>query len=309
MIKQSAPSVRDLARAITWAESANTHHHEKALSFLKNLPPAPKNSLRIGISGAPGAGKSTLIETLGLQLINKGKRVAVLAIDPSSPESGGAILGDKTRMETLAQNPSAFVRPSPSKGELGGTQRNTLLSLQLCERSGFDIVIIETVGVGQSEISVHSLVDVFLVLLTPALGDTLQGMKKGILELADIVAINKADGPLKEIAQKTAAHYQSAFDLQGKKAPALHLISALEGLGISELCETLLPHGTGSEKEKKRQQKIERWIWEEAEKQICADFRKNSDVLKTFRTLTKSSDNPTLLPEEIAQRMAESHLK
>lgn len=229
--KLIAGNRRSLAKAITLVESSRPEDNIEAQALLEKVLPHSGKSLRIGITGVPGVGKSTFIESFGLFLINQGHKVAVLAIDPSSPISGGSILGDKTRMELLSQNESAFIRPSPSLGFLGGVAQKTRESMLLCEAAGFDYILVETVGVGQSEFEVADMVDFFLVLMLPNAGDELQGIKKGILELADAVVINKADGDALRQAQQALAQYSSAMELMRHdphwKAEVL-LCSALE---------------------------------------------------------------------------------
>src|SRR5688572_30248365 len=204
---------RALARAITLIESKRPDHQEQAEQLLERLLPATGDAVRLGISGTPGAGKSTLIEALGAHLIEHGHKVAVLAVDPSSRRSGGSILGDKTRMQRLAQAPQAFIRPSPAGATLGGVTRCTREAGLACEAAGFDLVVIETVGVGQSEDAVADMVDCFLFLLAPGAGDELQGIKRGVVELADLVVINKADGELLAAAKRAQADYQAALQL------------------------------------------------------------------------------------------------
>lgn len=204
---------RALAKAITLVESKRAEHRAQAQTLLESVLPYTGNSLRLGITGIPGVGKSTFIEALGLHLIEQGKRVAVLAVDPTSPVTGGSILGDKTRMERLAQSEHAFIRPSPTSGSLGGVAQKTRESILLCEAAGYDVIIVETVGVGQSEYEVASMVDFFLVLMLPNAGDELQGIKKGILELADAIVINKADGDSLDMAKRTRQHYQNALHI------------------------------------------------------------------------------------------------
>jgi LAO/AO transport system kinase len=204
---------RALAKAITLIESKLPVHREEARTLLDAVLPHTGNSIRIGISGVPGVGKSTFIESLGCRLIQKGHRVAVLAVDPSSPLTGGSILGDKTRMEQLSQSDQAFIRPSPSSGSLGGVAEKTRETMLLCEAAGHDVVLVETVGVGQSEFEVAAMVDFFLVLMLPNAGDELQGIKKGILELADAIIINKADGPYATAAAVAARSYENALHL------------------------------------------------------------------------------------------------
>ena len=230
---------RALARAITLVESANPDHRNQATELLGALT-VGNQSIRIGLSGTPGVGKSTFIESFGIQLVESDLRVAVLAVDPSSARSGGSILGDKTRMDYLSRHPNAFIRPSPSQSHLGGVARRTREAIALCEAAGFDIVLIETVGVGQSETMVAEMTDLFVLLLAPAGGDELQGVKRGIMEMADLILINKADGDLKDAATRTCADYTSALRLLRKRAqdcegfPKSLLISSIEGDGISE---------------------------------------------------------------------------
>ncbi len=225
-----------LARALTVIESDLAADQLLAQALLAELLPYTGRSLRLGITGVPGAGKSTLIEALGQHIAQP---LAVLSVDPSSPATGGSILGDKTRMETLAQNPHAFIRPSPSRGHLGGVARHTRESILLCEAAGFEVILVETVGVGQSETAVHQMTDCFLLLLLPGAGDELQGLKRGILELTDIVAINKADGENKQKATQAQRAYSSALHLFAATAPPVLTCSALTREGIPELWETI----------------------------------------------------------------------
>ncbi len=228
---------RALARAITLVESARDDDREDALALLGRLGTG-RQALRIGLSGTPGVGKSTFIESFGLMLTAMGKRVAVLAVDPSSARSGGSILGDKTRMDLLSRDPKAFIRPSPSQTQLGGVARRTREAIAVCEAAGFDVVLIETVGVGQSETVVAQMSDLFLLLLAPAGGDELQGVKRGIMEIADLILVNKADGDLKPQATRTCADYSGALRLLRKREqdpdgfPKALTVSALETIGI-----------------------------------------------------------------------------
>ncbi len=230
---------RALARGITLVKSSLADHRAQATALLAALP-KQHEALRIGLSGTPGVGKSTFIESFGMMLVGRGLRVAVLAIDPSSSRSGGSILGDKTRMDLLAREANAFIRPSPSQTHLGGVARRTREAVTLCEAAGFDVVLIETVGVGQSETVVAEMSDVFLLLLAPAGGDELQGVKRGIMEMADIIVINKADGDLKPAASRTCADYAGALRLLRKRPqdpagfPKAMMVSALEENGLSE---------------------------------------------------------------------------
>ena len=229
---------RSLARAITLVESARADHRARALDLLGSLG-QDKQALRIGLSGTPGVGKSTFIESFGLMLTGQGLRVAVLAVDPSSARSGGSILGDKTRMERLSRDPRAFIRPSPSQAQMGGVARRTREAVALCEAAGFDVVLIETVGVGQSETVVAELCDLFILLLAPAGGDELQGVKRGIMEMADLILVNKADGDLKPAAMRTCADYAGALRLLRKRPqdppgfPKAMTVSALEEAGLA----------------------------------------------------------------------------
>ncbi len=235
---------RALARAITLVESTRYDHRCQALELLEHIRHSPQ-ALRIGLSGTPGVGKSTFIESFGLRLTGQGLRVAVLAVDPSSARSGGSILGDKTRMERLSRDPSAFIRPSPSRTALGGVARRTREAVMLCEAAGFDVVLIETVGVGQSETMVAEMSDLFVLLLAPAGGDELQGVKRGIMEIADLILINKADGDLLPAANRTRADYAGALRLLRKRAqdpegyPRAQLVSSLEGNGMDEAWEAM----------------------------------------------------------------------
>src|SRR5829696_4993615 len=237
---------RALARAITLAESTRPDHRAEAEALLAEVLPRSGAAVRVGISGAPGAGKSTLIEALGTHLVAEGQRVAVLAVDPSSTRSGGSILGDKTRMEQLTRSPDAFVRPSPTGGTLGGVARRTREAMLLCEAAGFDVVLVETVGVGQSEVKVAAMVDLFLVIVAPGGGDELQGIKRGIMELADLVVVNKADGDLAPAARQAEADHRHALGLlrprfEGWRPPVLSC-SARTGTGVDAVWAAVLEH-------------------------------------------------------------------
>lgn len=229
---------RSLAKSITLIESKLDSHRQEAQTLLESLLSHTGKSIRIGITGIPGVGKSTFIEAFGLYLIKQGKKVAVLAVDPSSPITGGSIMGDKTRMEILSQQENAFIRPSPSGGTLGGVAQKTRESMLLCEAAGYDVVLVETVGVGQSEYEVASMVDFFLILMLPNAGDELQGIKKGILELADAIVVNKADGAARLMAEQTRQHYNNALSILQHSAfwqPRVLLSSALENHNIDTI--------------------------------------------------------------------------
>lgn len=269
---------RGLARGITLAESTRADHREAAVALVEELLPATGNSIRIGISGPPGVGKSTFIEAFGLEIIRQGHRPAILAIDPSSQRSGGSILGDKTRMEELSRAPEAFIRPSPSGGTLGGLARRTREALLLCEAAGFDVIIVETVGVGQSETAVAELVDLFLLLVPPGGGDDLQGIKRGIMELADLVVVNKADGDMAKVARRTASDYGHALHLMrprwdGDTAKVL-LASALEGVGIAEVWEAIVEMATSAHasgyRDRHRADQARAWMWSEIREELMS---------------------------------------
>jgi LAO/AO transport system kinase len=257
-----------LARAITLMESRRPDHREAARALLQELMPRTGHAVRIGITGVPGVGKSTTIDTLGSMLTGKGHKVAVLAVDPSSTRTGGAILGDKTRMARLAVDPDAFIRPSPSSGTLGGVAAKTRETMLLCEAAGFDVILVETVGVGQSETAVADLTDFFLVLMLPGAGDELQGIKKGILELADLIAVNKADDAGAK-AKAAAAEYKAALHILAPASPTwtppVLTISGLTGQGLDEVWIKVLEHrkrleATGELSAKRRAQDT-KWMW------------------------------------------------
>lgn len=236
---------RALSRAITLVESARPDHREAAGALLGRLARSGRQALRIGLSGAPGVGKSSFIETFGLMLTGQGLKVAVLAVDPSSARSGGSILGDKTRMERLARAPGAFIRPSPSQTELGGVARRTREAVAVCEAAGFDVVLVETVGVGQSETLAAEMTDIFVLLIAPAGGDELQGVKRGIMEIADLILVTKADGDLATAAQRTCADYAGALRLLRRRPqdpegfPRAMLVSAHAAQGLGEAWEAM----------------------------------------------------------------------
>jgi LAO/AO transport system kinase len=272
---------RALARAITTVESTRADHRDEAAALLTEVLPHTGGAIRIGISGAPGSGKSTFIEAFGLRLIEREHRVAVLAVDPSSTRTGGSILGDKTRMGELTRADSAFVRPSPTAGTLGGVARRTREAMLLCEAAGFDVVMVETVGVGQSEVAVAGMVDLFILLIAPGAGDELQGIKRGIIELADIVVVNKNDGELAAAARTTAADYGSALRLVRSKTSSwtlrVVLVSALEGTGIDELWAAVEDFratlGATGDLERRRAEQARDWMWSEVAESLMDSLR------------------------------------
>lgn len=258
-----------LARAITLVESRKAEHRALAEQLMQALLPFTGNATRVGITGVPGVGKSTTIDALGTHLLAQGHRVAVLAVDPSSTRTGGSILGDKTRMARLSMDERAFVRPSPSAGTLGGVAARTRETMLLCEAAGYDVILVETVGVGQSETAVSDMTDTFLVLMLPGAGDELQGIKKGIIELADIVAVNKADGANAPRAKAAASEYRGALHVLGGREPhwtvPVLTYSGLTGDGIGELWGQVLLHRERSERagalKAKRSAQQVKWMW------------------------------------------------
>ncbi|MDT5094446.1 MAG: GTPase [Mycobacterium sp.] len=259
----------ELSRAITLVESTRLDRRDQAQQLLMELLPDAGNSLHVGITGVPGVGKSTAIEALGMMLIQQGHRVAVLAVDPSSTRTGGSILGDKTRMAKLANHPGAYIRPSPTSGTLGGVAKATRETIVLLEAAGFDVILVETVGVGQSEVTVAAMVDCFVFLTLARTGDQLQGIKKGVLELADIVVVNKADGEHAVEAKSAARELKAAIRLIYPREtlwrPPVLTMSALEGTGLQELWDTVLKHRdvlteAGEFESKRRRQQVE-WMW------------------------------------------------
>jgi LAO/AO transport system kinase len=270
-----------LARAITLIESKRADHLKKARQLVQELLPATGHAIRVGITGAPGVGKSLTIDTLGSHLTAKGHKVAVLAVDPSSSRTGGSILGDKTRMARLATDEKAFVRPSPSSGTLGGVAAKTRETMLLCEAAGHDVVLVETVGIGQSETTVADMTDFFLALMLPGAGDELQGIKKGLVELADMIAINKADGDNVARAKAAAAEYRAALHILSPRSPTwsppVVTYSALTGAGITELWATILDHrkrmtAAGELDARRREQQV-KWMWAMLEDRVSARLR------------------------------------
>jgi LAO/AO transport system kinase len=305
-----------LARAITLVESTRADHRARAIEILELLMDRTGNSIRLGISGAPGVGKSTFIDALGNYVIDAGNRVGVLAVDPSSAISGGSILGDKTRMGQLALRQEAFIRPSPAGSTLGGVARRTREAMLLCEAAGFDIMVVETVGVGQSETMVADMTDVFVLLLQPGGGDELQGMKRGIVELADIVVVTKADGELEVGALRTAADYSRALSLLrprtcGWKVPVL-TFSALTGNGVPEIWAhvdryTAALRSSG-ELARRRTEQARSWLWNETSQELQSALQSDPRVRGQLPALEMAVAEGTLPPTSAAQRLLDIFL-
>lgn len=302
---------RMLAKTITLVESSLPAHQELAAAILDQLLPFSGNALRLGITGVPGVGKSTFIENLGMLLVRKGLRVAVLAVDPSSSRSGGSIMADKTRMEKLALEEKAFIRPSPTEGTLGGVARKTREALLICEAAGFEVVIVETVGVGQSETRVASMVDFFLVLMLAGAGDELQGIKKGILELADAIVINKADGDNIEKARLAKKAYENALSLLTPSSPSwsppVLTCSALEQTGIEAAWDTVLAYrkkltATGEFNQKRRNQALD-WMWMLVEEGLKARFHGNREIHAHLPKIKQALESGAITPTAAANEL------
>jgi LAO/AO transport system kinase len=302
-----------LARAITLIESRRADHQASARELVQALLPATGKAVRVGITGSPGVGKSTTIDALGMYLIGQGHKVAVLAVDPSSARTGGSILGDKTRMARLSASDHAFIRPSPSSGTLGGVAAKTREAMLLCEAAGFDVVLVETVGIGQSETAVYDMTDFFLALMLPGAGDELQGIKKGLVELADMIAINKADGDNVKRANTAAAEYRSALHILTPRSkhwyPPVVTYSALTGHGIAELWQKVLDHRTamnasGEFAARRREQQV-KWMWSMLEGRMMARLRSDAairaKVKKTEAEVADGRMTPAVAAEQIAQ--------
>jgi len=302
---------RALAKAITLVESTRSEDRIAAQRLLEHLLPRTGRAARIGVSGVPGVGKSTFIEAFGLHLIGRGKRVAVLAVDPSSSRSGGSILGDKTRMQRLSAAPEAFIRPSPSGGSLGGVARRTREALLVCEAAGFDVVIVETVGVGQSEVTVASMVDFFLVLMLPGAGDELQGIKKGILEIADALAVNKADGDNLARATRAVADLKAALRFFRHASPhwepPVLTVSAVEERGMDAVWDAVERHraalGASGELVKKRRSQQQAWLWAMVEEGLKQRFVARDDVQELLPELEEAVSRSQLTPTEASRRL------
>ena len=304
---------RALARAITLVESARADHRAQAAELLELLSLSGRQALRIGLSGTPGVGKSTFIESFGMSLIAQGMRVAVLAVDPSSTRSGGSILGDKTRMDRLSRVPEAFIRPSPSQTHLGGVTRRSREAVAVCEAAGFDVVLIETVGVGQSETMVAQMADLFVLLLAPAGGDELQGVKRGIMEMADLLLINKADGDLKPAATRTMADYAGALRLLRKRAqdpedfPKALAVSALEENGLQtawdEMSALIAWRRKHSFFDRARAEQARFWFEEDVRQALLARLTKVGPLRDTMSDLSDAVARGDMTPALAAKQM------
>lgn len=288
-----------LARAISLVESSNPGHQKLAQQLLIRIAPKTGHAHRIGITGVPGVGKSTFIESFGTLLIQKGHKVAVLAVDPSSSRSGGSILGDKTRMETLANNPEAYIRPSPSSGRLGGVTRTTRETMLVMEAAGFDVVLVETVGAGQNETVVADMTDFFLVLMLPGAGDELQGIKKGILELADLIAVNKCEGDNEQKAEAARQHYANALHIMSPSSPnwrpPVLKISGLTGLGLTDLWGSIEEHHkifkqSGELEAVRRRQRI-KWMWNLIEDKLMDAMKTHPAVKANLPEVTRGVEH------------------
>jgi LAO/AO transport system kinase len=302
-----------LARAITLIESRRSDHQAAARDLVQALLRETGKAIRVGITGSPGVGKSTTIDALGMYLIERGHKVAVLAVDPSSTRSGGSILGDKTRMAQLAASDSAYIRPSPASGTLGGVAAKTREAMLLCEAAGFDVVLVETVGIGQSETAVCDMTDFFLALMLPGAGDELQGIKKGLVELADMIAVNKADGDNIKRANLAAGEYRSALHILTPRSehwhPPVLTYSALTGSGIETLWQKILDHRTAmkasGEFTTRRQQQQVKWMWSMLEQRMMARLRADASVRAKVKRIEAEVAAGRISPALAAEQMAE----
>ena len=300
-----------LARAITLVESTQEEHQQKAYEIIELCLSNSGETLRVGITGVPGVGKSTFIEALGTMLTGMGKKVAVLTVDPSSSISKGSILGDKTRMQELVKDPNAFIRPSPSGESLGGVARKTRESIILCEAAGYDVILVETVGVGQSEIAVHSMVDFFLLLKISGAGDELQGIKRGIMEMADAIVINKAEGDNLRRAQRARSEFERALHLYPPKnttwIPKVVTCSSIEKTGISEIWKMIEAYEVLTKENNfftsKRQEQNKYWFYQTVEDLLKQQFYQQATIVKELNPLIKKVEENTISPFRAAERL------
>jgi GTPase len=305
---------RAIARTITLIESTRTDRAERGQQILDALVSDTGGALRLGITGPPGVGKSTFIEALGLYLLDAGHRVAVLAVDPSSPVTRGSILGDKTRMERLAQRDEAFIRPSPSGGTLGGVAQRTRECMLVCEAAGYDVVIVETVGIGQSEVAVAGMVDFFLVLLQPGSGDELQGIKKGVLELADGLVVNKADGDVRALAERARLDFERALSLlrplSASWKPRVLAASGQTGAGVDAVWQMVLAHrdalsGSGEGAARRREQ-TRAWMWSLVDEGLLRAFRAHPAVSERIPALEEDVQGLRTTPARAARALLDA---
>jgi LAO/AO transport system kinase len=299
-----------LARAITLIESRRADHRADARRLVQELLPGTGKAVRVGITGVPGVGKSTLIDTLGSRITAAGGKVAVLAVDPSSARSGGSILADKTRMARLAADPAAFIRPSPASGTLGGVAARTRETLLLCEAAGYDVVLVETVGIGQSETAVAGMTDVFLVLLLPGAGDEIQGLKKGVIELADVLAVNKAEEANARLAAAAAAEYRAALRILGggrAGAPVL-TCSGRTGEGLDQLWKTVIETrnamAASGELDRRRQAQNVTWMWAMLDDRVSSMLRSDVGIRERLPRIEKAVAAGELSPSVAADELA-----
>ncbi len=304
---------RTLARAITLVESTRDDHRAAAEALVDEVLPGSGSSVRIGVTGPPGAGKSTFIEAFGLHVAQQARRLAVLAVDPSSSVSGGSILGDKTRMGDLARHPDVFIRPSPGAGQLGGVARRTRESILLCEAAGYDVVLVETIGVGQSEVAVADMVDAFVLLTSPGAGDELQGIKRGIMEMVDVVVVNKADGEMAAAAKRAVGDYRSALALLAPRRrswrPEVIACSALERTGIDEVWDAVVRFGeamgSSGELAETRAEQAKAWMWSEVHDTLLERFTSDPEVAELVRVLEQTVAAGEVAPPAAARKLLE----
>lgn len=308
---------RALSKGITIVESALPTHQENASELLEMLMPYTGGSIRIGVSGAPGVGKSTFIESFGGHVINQGHKVAVLAVDPTSSVSGGSILGDKTRMESLSRENNAYIRPSPAGKTLGGVTRRTRETLLLCEAAGFDVIFVETVGVGQSETAVSEMTDMFLLLIPPGGGDELQGIKRGIMELADLVLVNKSDGDQLAVASRTAADYQMALQFLHSRSlnwkAKVQTMSALTGQDIDLVWQLIIDYrnllDTAGEISSRRIAQSSAWMWNEISEGLLEELKQSELIMSHIDSIENEVKSGNLPPTVAARKLIKKFKK